>query len=88
MDLAILFFQMFGAFFFVFLACECGEQVRHAYNEIECELHQLSWYRLPIELRKILPKVLLYAQEPVIIRGFGSFASSREVFRKASLRKK
>lgn len=85
MDLAILFFQNFGAVFFVFLACESGERVRHAYDEIDCEMSRLGWYRLPIELRRILPTVMLFAQEPVVLRGLGSAICSREVFQRVRL---
>lgn len=84
MDLAILFFQNLGAFFFIYLACEFGEQVRNAYDGIECEMSQLGWYRLPMEVQKILPTVMVFAQEPVVLRGLGSVVCSREVFQKVS----
>lgn len=68
----------------MFLACEFGEHLRCAYDKIECEINHLRWYRLSIELRRVLPVIILYAQEPVVMRGLGSVVCSREAFRQVS----
>lgn len=41
----------------------------------------LDWYRFPIKLQKMLPIILIDAQQLVALDCFGSITCSREVFK-------
>lgn len=77
MDLAILIFQVIGAFFFLLNVCEFGGRVTTAYDEIDYATLQLSWYKFPVELQNILPVVISIVQDKVQLRGIGSVVCSR-----------
>lgn len=84
MDLPILIIQVIGAFFFLFVTCEFGGRITIAHDEIDSAILQLRWYRFPVELKKILPVVILISHEEVELKGFGSVVCSRETFQKVS----
>lgn len=66
----------------VLICCEFGQKLSDAYEKIEDALHQIDWYRLPYDLQRMLPTILIFSQESLIIEFFGSVACSREQFKK------
>lgn len=88
MDLTILIFQVIGAFFFLVVLCEFGGRLTTAHDEIDSAILQLSWYRFPVGLKKMLPMVLSIVQEEVVLRGIGSAVCSRETFQRVSSSRK
>lgn len=74
------------SYFFLFhmFNFELGERISKAFSEVFDEIDRLDWYKLPIELQKILPIILLDAQQLVVLECFGSISCSREVFKKVS----
>lgn len=44
----------------------------------------LDWYIFPIEMQKMLPTILIEAQQLVALECFGSILCSREVFKQVS----
>lgn len=73
----------FWAAFLLFASCELSERLdSNALTELNDEMDQLKWYLLPIEAQKMLPLLFMYWREPLLIKFFGSIASSREQFKK------
>ena len=85
MDLAVLFvtvFYTFYAFSLTFIACENGEQITDAFNEVHDVIGQLYWYRFPVKIKHVLATILIGAQGDVAIECFGSVSCNREAFKK------
>lgn len=73
---------MFWTFFYILIACECGERVSSAFGEIGYVVCQFDWCLFPVEMWKMLPTILIFAQQPVEIPIFGSISCTRETFKK------
>lgn len=65
----------------IFIFCELGERVSTEYNRILDEIEQSNWYSLPMELQRMFPFVIIIAQEPTILHGFGNCLCTRESFK-------
>lgn len=77
MSLFALFFWSFALFL---ISCEIGERAINECNKIEYEIYEFDWYTFPIEIRKILPTLILVAQEKCVVKLFGSNAVCRNTF--------
>lgn len=69
----------------VFAACEIGQRYSNAFSGVEFVFDQFNWYLLPIRIKRILPTILLYVQQPIEIQFFGSLSCSRELFKQVSI---
>ena len=72
------------AFGVVFIACEIVQHVCDAINSFDMRIVQIDWYLYPIEMKKMLPVIINLAQKPVVIKGFGSMPTDRELFKKVN----
>lgn len=45
---------------------------------------QFKWYLFPLEIKQILPIVLMNAQQPVNLKCIGSIPCDRETFKKVT----
>lgn len=72
------------AFGNVYIACEFGHQVQHRFERIHDVVGELDWYLFPDELRKILPFVEQFVQQPVEFEFFGSISCGRPLFKDVS----
>lgn len=79
-----LFLRGVWAFVIVFCACELGQQLSNAFEDVNDKFHQIKWYLLPMYLKKILPATMQYTQQTFAITFVGSHSCSREYFKKAS----
>lgn len=68
----------------VYSACEIGQQVSNAFDEINDEIDLLDWYLYPIEIQRMLVPIMIYAQKPAVVNFFGSVECSREQVKKVS----
>lgn len=66
----------------VFAVCELGQRFSNAFSEIDGWIGELDWYLLPIEIKRILPTIILYVEQPFVVEFFGSMSCSREQFKK------
>lgn len=66
----------------VFVPCEIGERVRSEFMTLNFTISQFDWHLFPDEIQKILPVIIINAQQPVLIEWFGSISCVREVFKK------
>lgn len=55
-----------------------------AFGEVGDGIDDFDWYAFPLEMQKIVPLLMIYAQEPVAIECFGSIACVRDVFKRVS----
>lgn len=66
----------------IFVACELGQRISDAFEEICDMIEKFNWYSFPDELKTNLTTILIVAQQPVEIECFGSIACSRFSFKK------
>lgn len=78
-------FCTFYAYGLTFIACENGEQMTSAFDEINYVIGQFCWYQFPKEIKHVLPVILMAAQKEVVIECFGSLSCSRDAFKKVRL---
>lgn len=80
-------FELFWSFFMVYAACELGYRVRNAFEAIGYEIGQLKWYLLPVNVKRILPVLIMGANQPVGLDVFGGISCGREEFKTVSRKK-
>lgn len=69
------------SFALVYISCEFGHRLSTAFIEIDHEIGQIHWYKLPQKIWKMLPLAMAAAQKPIYLRVFGSIACAREDFK-------
>lgn len=69
----------------VFVVCELSQDLCDKYGGVDDSFGQFCWYRFPDEIKRMLPMVILFIQEPISIGCFGSIECSRETFKNVSL---
>lgn len=72
----------FLALSLVFIACELGQRGSDAFNEIGEVFVEIDWYLMPDEIQRRLPIIMIYLQDSIEIRFFGSISCSRAQFQK------
>lgn len=80
-----LFWQILCALGFIFLICDLGYRISNAFGKIDYTIVKLNWYKFPIEIKKLLPILIIGAQQPVELEVFGSVSCSYEIFQTVSL---
>lgn len=70
----------------VMFACEIGQRMSDAFEEIDITMERFDWYLFPIEVKRMLPVIMENAQEPVTLECFGSIGCTRDVFKKVGIR--
>lgn len=74
----------FWAFVLVFFSTEIGQRFINTFEEIDKEIYQINWYRLPIRIQRMLPTIKINTQSLMAIECFGSLAVNHETFQKVS----
>lgn len=69
----------------VFFTCEIGQRFSSKFNDISDAINEFKWYSFPLELQRVLPLIILDAQQPVAIKCFGSMMCERDTFKKVSI---
>lgn len=72
------------SFGFVFVICEVCQRVSLAFDDLNDRVFEFDWYLFPAIVKKMLPTIMLFAQQPIIFQCFGSFSCSREAFKQVS----
>ena len=86
LPLLLLVISGIAAFATVFIACELGQRLIDAFDEISSTIDHLKWYSLPIEIQRLLPMIVVAAQQPVSVACFGSITCTREVFKNVGIK--
>lgn len=66
----------------VFITCEISQRFSNTFTDLYETVCQLEWYLYPVEVQQIFVLLILYAQKPCEIPFFGSYACSREQFKR------
>lgn len=72
------------SFAVVFMFCEFGEQLRRRFDEINNAICDLDWYTFPPHVQRMIPTILLSAQNPPELMAYGGVSSSRITFKAVS----
>lgn len=68
------------SFILVFISCELGHRLTDAFNDFNDIIDQFKLYLFSIEVKRIIPTIMLSSQKPVRLECFGSISCCREVF--------
>lgn len=79
---------MLTAFAIVFICCEFGHKLSKSFEKIDLEIDRLHWYKFPVHLWKMLPILMIGAQESAELKVFGSISCTREDFKNVCTFKK
>lgn len=80
-----LFGEIFWSIACIFLFCEFGNMVTIEFEDLNEIIGQLNWYSYPNDVQRMMPIIMIVAQESVIIHGYGNIACVRESFVKVGL---
>lgn len=76
--------QILYAFGSTFIACDLSQRIERAFEECNDVINQFKWYWFPIEIQRLLPLIMIAAQQPIEIKTFGSVACDRDTFKRVS----
>lgn len=83
-EIIILLFDMMWALMLIFGACELGERLCSAFDEINDVYDQFVWYLLPRDSQQTFTILLMIAQTPVQLHVFGGISCGRNTFKNVS----
>lgn len=84
MFLFVMGFYGLYSFGIVLIACELGQIACNAFEGICKRIETFDWYLFPCRIQRMLPMILIIAQQPTEFRCFGSVSLLREYFKKVS----
>lgn len=76
------------AFAQMFVFCNFGQKMSDQFSEGDNKIYQTDWYAFPREVQRMLPIIMMGAQEPIIFHGFGNLTCTREAFKKVFIYRK
>lgn len=77
-------FYGFWASILVYTSCECGQQFTDAFSHFDYVIGELDWHLLPIEIQRLLPMIIMNAQQPMMVKCYGNISCGRETFKKVT----
>lgn len=69
----------FGIMMFI---CELGQRLSDAFEEIGVVIESFQWNLFSLQMRKLLPIILIVEQQTIDLEFFGSISGTRETFKK------
>lgn len=72
---------LIGSFGQIFFFCELSERITKQFVEVDEEICNSHWYKLPIDIQKMYPMIIIGSQKPVSLYGLGNIECSREAFK-------
>lgn len=82
--MSLLLMEACCAFGFVLFVCEIGQRFSVQFDDVMLVIDQFDWNTFPINVQRMLPIIMLNAQEPVELECFGSVMCSRATFKGVS----
>lgn len=76
---------MLHSFGLNFFFCEFGSRISGQFEELGDVIYQSAWYSYPLDVQRLLPTILIAAQDPFIVSVFGNISCTREAFINVSL---
>ncbi|XP_055306350.1 odorant receptor 94a-like [Sitodiplosis mosellana] len=74
-------FVIFWSVAQIYLFCDFGDNVTEKFSDINDAIYECNWYSFPKEVQRIWPFVMVSAQQPLIIQGFGNIPCTRQAFK-------
>lgn len=65
--------------------CFFGDEVTNGFEVINDSVYQCSWNEFPLELQKLLPTMMIIAQNLVYVHGYMNTKCTREVLQKVNI---
>lgn len=84
MVFVVLFMQAVYAFGSVFVVCELCQRVSQAFNEVNGVFTEFDWIVFPKEVKRLIPISIIFAQQAIDVKFFGSLNCSRDSFKQVS----
>lgn len=81
----ITLYELTCSFALMFIICEVFGKINHGFETISHAMDQSRWYLFPRQIQKILPIVLINAQQIVDFNCFRDTPCNRETFKKVNL---
>ena len=83
-SIVLILTSFYGLFAFgvVFALCEVGQHQSDAFEKINDTIDAFDWHLFPREILRLLPIIMIIAQQPVELVCFGSITCCRYSFRK------
>lgn len=72
------------AFGVIIVACDVGQRISNAFEQIADVTNQYRWYLFPKQVKQMFPMILMNLQMPVELPIFGNFCCDRKAFKKVS----
>lgn len=76
------FFCGLWSFLAILVWCSLGERLIDEFYTIKDATYECQWYSYSIEVQRIIQLIIVDAQEPKILKGFGNISSSHETYKK------
>lgn len=80
-EVVILIWHVLLVYGQILVICIFGQYQLDCFEGLNESIFMSEWYRFPVKSRRLLNAMLVAAQQPVYIRGFGSGACTRESFK-------
>lgn len=77
--------MMMWSFVAMFCICETGQNVSNQFSKLSEDILKCDWYWLPHKLQRMFIIIMINAQEPVFIRGFGNIKCTRTSFKQVNI---
>lgn len=74
--------ELFVAFVLVFISCELAGRISVEFEQIYDIITNSNWYLFPVPVKKVLPTILINAQQEVYFECFGSIPCNRDTFKR------
>ena len=69
----------------VFIACELSQRFSNAFSGLENSLIHIDWHLYPMEVQRLMPIIMMFAQQEMEFECFGSLSCSRAAFKAVGL---
>lgn len=70
------------SFISMFWICNFGQSLTNQFHEVSDAICQSDWYSFSPDVKRMVMMIMMTAQQPVILRGFGNVLCTRETFKK------
>lgn len=64
------------------MICELGQRLTDAFAQIADEIENFEWYLFSHEIQRMLPIILIAAQQPIELECFGAVSGIRDTFKR------
>lgn len=80
-----IFFSTNWIFIFIFIYCELGQRVSEAFDKPYDAICQFKLHLFPMDVQRMLPIIIVGAQQPIDLRGYGNISCTRDSFKRVSV---